>query len=89
MAKTEKTNVMRLLEQKKIPYTPHCYVGTGALSGRSIAAVLKQDPERVFKTLVTQGAKKDHYVFMVPVEQELDLKKAVPVTPEDITVECE
>lgn len=82
MAKTEKSNVMRILEQKKIAYTPHCYVGTGALSGAEIAAVLAQDPERVFKTLVTQGAKKSYYVFMVPVERELDLKKAAQAVGE-------
>lgn len=82
MGKTEKTNVMRILEQKKIPYTPHCYVGTGALSGVEIAAVLRQDPERVFKTLVTQGAKKGYYVFMLPVERELDLKKAAQAVGE-------
>lgn len=73
---TEKTNVMRTLDQKKINYTSHDYTTTEAISGIEVAAVLGQDPNRVFKTLVTVGATKANYVFMIPVEQELDLKKA-------------
>lgn len=72
----EKTNVMRALEQKKISYTSHCYADTDAISGVEVATVLKQDPNRVFKTLVTIGASKSNYVFLVPVHKELDLKKA-------------
>ena len=73
----EKTNVMRLLEQKKIAYTPHCYEDTGALSGVEVASVLGQNPETVFKTLVTYGSKsKGYFVFVIPVAEELDLKKA-------------
>ena len=72
----EKTNVMRLLDKKKIPYTPHCYAGTGALSGLEVAATLGEDPARVFKTLVARGRSGAHYVFLVPVSAELDLKKA-------------
>ena len=74
--KTEKTNVMRLLEQKKLPYTPHDYLATGAVSGVEVAAALGEPPERVFKTLVTTGASGGHYVFVIPVAEELDLKKA-------------
>ena len=71
-----KTNVMRLLEQKKLPYTPHDYLATGAVSGVEVAAALGEPPERVFKTLVTTGASGGHYVFVIPVAEELDLKKA-------------
>ena len=72
----EKTNVMRVLDQKKVAYESHCYADSGVISGAEVARVLSQDPERVFKTLVTVGASKAHYVFMIPVERELDLKKA-------------
>lgn len=73
---TEKTNVMRILDQKKIPYNSYCYADTDALSGVEVAAVLNQNPDRVFKTLVTVASSKSYYVFLVPVEKELDLKKA-------------
>ena len=72
----EKTNVMRILDSKKINYTSHCYAGTTAVSGAEVAAVLGEDPKRVFKTLVTVGASKTNYVFVIPAEEELDLKKA-------------
>lgn len=72
----EKTNVMRILEQKKVDYNSYCYVDSDAISGTEIAAVLNEDPNRVFKTLVTVGATKTNYVFVIPVEKELDLKKA-------------
>ncbi len=72
----EKTNVMRLLESKKIPYQGHCYLQSGAVDGLSVAAALQQDPARVFKTLVTVSASGKHYVFVVPVCRELNLKKA-------------
>ena len=74
----EKTNVMRLLEQKKVPYTPHQYPHQGgmAVDGATVAAVLGRDPASGFKTLVTRGATKANYVFVVPVLAELDLKKA-------------
>ena len=80
--KIEKTNVMRLLDQKKAAYTARYYGDTGAVSGAEVAAVLGLDPARVFKTLVTQGAGGAHYVFMVPVERELDLKKAAKAAGE-------
>lgn len=73
---TEKTNVMRILEQKKISYKSYCYADTGVISGIDVAAVLKQDPKQVFKTLVTIGSSNNNYVFLVPVLKELDLKKA-------------
>ena len=72
----EKTNVMRILEQKKVKYESHCYAHTDAVSGTEVAEVLGQDPKRVFKTLVTVGKSKSYYVFVVPVEEELNLKKA-------------
>lgn len=72
----EKTNVMRILEQKKINYTSYCYADTGVISGIEVAAALNQDPNRVFKTLVTMGGSNNNYVFLVPVQKELDLKKA-------------
>jgi Cys-tRNA(Pro)/Cys-tRNA(Cys) deacylase len=77
MKKTdEKTNVMRLLDSKKVKYDKHLYVDTDAISGVEIAEVLHQDPNHVFKTLVTVGASGNHFVFLVPVHRELDLKKA-------------
>lgn len=72
----EKTNVMRLLEQKKIPYQSHSYAHTDAISGVDVAQVLNQNPAQVFKTLVALGKSGNHYVFMIPVAEELDLKKA-------------
>lgn len=72
---------MRILEQKKIPYKSHSYVDTDAVSGVEVATVLGQDPDRVFKTLVTVGAR-EHYVFLVPVKKELDLKKAAKAVEE-------
>jgi len=83
MAKNnDKTNVMRILEQKKIPYTSHSYIDTDAISGTEVATVLGENPLRVFKTLVTQGASKTYFVFLVPVEKELDLKKAAKAVGE-------
>ncbi|MBQ4283059.1 MAG: Cys-tRNA(Pro) deacylase [Lachnospira sp.] len=78
----EKTNVMRILEQKKIKYTPHCYADTDAISGVEVATVLGQDPKQVFKTLVTVAKSGKNYVFVIPVEQELDLKKAAKAVGE-------
>lgn len=72
----QKTNVMRILEQKKVTYLPHCYADTDAVSGMEVAKVLGQDVSQVFKTLVTVGSAKKNYVFVVPVNKELDLKKA-------------
>lgn len=72
----EKTNVMRILDKFKINYKTYSYVGTDAISGIEVAKVLNQNPKQVFKTLVTTGKSGKHYVFMIPVEEELDLKKA-------------
>ena len=72
----EKTNAIRIIEQKKLNYQFHDYVGTNAISGEDVAKVLNQDPNHVFKTLVTIGKSNNHYVFLVPVTMELDLKKA-------------
>ena len=76
--KEEKTNVMRILEQKNIPYTAHTYEHEEgvAVDGVTVAAQLGQDPEQVFKTLVARGASKGIYVFCIPVAENLDLKKA-------------
>ncbi len=80
--KNDKTNVMRLLEQKKIPYKSHDYSGTGALSGTEVAAALSENPDKVFKTLVTVGKSKAYHVFVIPVACELDLKKAAKAAGE-------
>lgn len=77
-----KTNVMRLLDAAKIGYKDHNYESTGAISGTEVAEVLGEPPEKVFKTLVTEGFNKAHYVFVIPVEKELDLKKAAKAVGE-------
>ncbi len=83
MKKSEiKTNAIRLLEQKKIPFKINNYVDSGVLSGMEVAKVLGEDPERVFKTLVTVGKSGEHYVFVVPVNKELNLKKAAAASGE-------
>jgi Cys-tRNA(Pro)/Cys-tRNA(Cys) deacylase len=79
--KTEKTNVMRILDQRGISYVPHFYQETESPEGTStyglhIAEALGQDPTRVFKTLVARGASGNFLVFEVPVAESLDLKKA-------------
>ena len=78
----EKTNVMRVLEQKKVNYKSYYYTGDGTLSGVEVAALLGQNPKRVFKTLVTVGKSKKNYVFVSPVDQELNLKKAAAAVGE-------
>ena len=76
-ASNDKTNVMRLLEQKKLSYTPHSYPhADGPVDGVTVAGMIGVDPARVFKTLVARGASKAIYVFVIPVARELDLKKA-------------
>ena len=77
-----RTNVMRILDQKKVNYTAHEYESTGAISGTEVAAALKQDERQVFKTLVATSHSKQHYVFMVPVTGGLDLKKAAKAAGE-------
>lgn len=76
MKKQEKTNVMRILDQKKINYNSYDYRGTNAVSGMEVATSLNENPNKVFKTLVTVAKSKINYVFVVPVNKELDLKKA-------------
>ncbi len=82
MKKEEKTNVMRVLDGKKITYVSHAYDPDPTMSGEEIAGILKEDPEKVFKTLVTQGRSGTYYVFVVPVKAELDLKKAAKAAGE-------
>lgn len=83
MAKKEdKTNVMRLLEQKKVPYTPHTCPVPDLTNGVEVAKSLGQAPERAFKTLVTTGKSGEHFVFVIPVDRELDLKKAAKAAGE-------
>lgn len=77
-----KTNVMRELDKLKINYNHYCYAITDAISGIEVASVLNQNPEMVFKTLVTVGKSKKYYVFMLPVAKELDLKKAAKAVGE-------
>ena len=74
--KDYKTNVMRILDKYKIPYNHYSYADTDAISGVEVAAALNQNPDKVFKTLVTVSKSKKYYVFMIPVAKELDLKKA-------------
>ena len=78
MGKEAKTNAMRMLERAKVAYTSHEYPHEEgqAVDGANVARLTGQDPARVFKTLVTQGADRNYYVFVVPVLAELDLKKA-------------
>jgi Cys-tRNA(Pro)/Cys-tRNA(Cys) deacylase len=78
----EKTNAMRKLASMKIAFKEHYYADTGAIAGADVARALGEDPARVFKTLVTVGKTGAHYVFLVPVEEELDLKKAASAVGE-------
>ena len=81
--KEEKTNVMRVLDREKIPYTAHAYpVGDSAPDGVTAAQMLGQDPAAVFKTLVTKGVSGGYYVFDIPVAATLDLKKAAKAVGE-------
>ena len=80
--KEEKTNVMRTLDQKKIPYTAFSYDPDGPIDGVSVAAEVGLDAASVFKTLVTKGASGAYYVFDIPVAENLDLKKAAKAVGE-------
>ncbi|MCR5440700.1 MAG: Cys-tRNA(Pro) deacylase [Lachnospiraceae bacterium] len=82
MKKEDKTNVCRVLDGKKIPYETHAYEPDAGLTGEQIAAILGEDTSKVFKTLVTQGKSGGYYVFVVPVAEELDLKKAAKASGE-------
>ena len=78
----QKTNASRSLEQKKIDFKVYNYSQEEAISGVEVASVLGQNPDMVFKTLVTVGKSGNHYVFMIPVAKELDLKKAAKAVGE-------
>ena len=82
MKNNEKTNVMRVLESKKIPYEAHIYTPDPTLTGEQIADILGEDAKKVFKTLVTQARSGAFYVFVIPVTEELDLKKAAKAAGE-------
>ena len=82
MKKEEKTNVMRVLDQKRMEYKSYSYGDGTAISGTEVAAILGKDPSCVFKTLVTVGKSGQHYVFVIPVEKELDLKLAAKAAGE-------
>ena len=82
MKKEEKTNVCRVLDSKKITYNLHTYEADPTLTGEQIAGILGEAKEKVFKTLVTVGKTGQHYVFVVPVAEELDLKKAAKAAGE-------
>ena len=78
----EKTNPMRILDRAKVSYTVHDYTSTGSVAATDVASVLGEDPKEVFKTLVTQGKSERYYVFVVPSDKELDLKKAAAAVGE-------
>ena len=76
------TNVMRILKQKKIPFVEHTYTADPTKTAEDIAQEVGLPPERVFKTLVTIGRSKNHYVFVIPSYGHLDLKKAAATVKE-------
>lgn len=78
----EKTNVMRLLDGRKIPYAARNYEPDPSMTGEEIAQLLGENPDQVYKTLVTEGKPGRHYVFVIPVRSELDLKKAAKAAGE-------
>ena len=82
MKKNNKTNVMRILDKNKLQYKNYCYSGTNAISGLEVANAINQNTNKVFKTLVTIGSSKNNYVFLVPVNKELNLKKAATAVNE-------
>ena len=77
-----KTNAMRILDKQKINYKTYSYIADGSTTGTEIAKILNQNPAQVFKTLVTIGKTGNHYVFMIPVAEELNLKKAATAVGE-------
>lgn len=83
MAKEAKTNAMRFLDRNKISYTTHTYdCSDGKIDGLAVAEKLNQDREKVFKTLVTVGHSKNYFVYVIPVAEELDLKKCARAAEE-------
>lgn len=77
-----KTNAMRILDKFKLQYECISYSDISAVSGRSVADALLENPNQVFKTLVAQGHSKKYYVFMIPVTKYLNLKSAAKITGE-------
>lgn len=82
MGKEVKTNAMRILDKNKIEYKMHLYESDGFLDGVSVAKKLLQPLETTFKTLIAQGKSKNYYVFVIPVAEELELKKAARIVQE-------
>ena len=80
--KITKTNALRILDAQNISYEVRTYPDDGPINGTAVAAYLGEDPAQVYKTLVTTGASKQHYVFCIPVEAHLDLKKAAKAVNE-------
>lgn len=80
--KETKTNAMRILETKKIPYKTHTYECDEFIDAIQIADMLSLPYEKVYKTLVTQGNSKNYYVFVIPIAEELDMKKAAKAVGE-------
>ena len=78
----DKTNVMRLLEQRNIPYKSHYYKDSGLISGVDVINYLHENPNSAYKTLVTRSKTDENYVFLVPVSKELDLKLAAEAVGE-------
>ena len=78
----EKTNVMRILDQKGVKYTPFCYVESQAVNGVEVAEFLGVPKNQTFKTLITVGKSGRYYVFDIPVDKELDLRKAAEAVGE-------
>ena len=86
MSELTKTNAMRILDSSRTVYRVHTYDPEGGIDGISVARQLGQDPQQVFKTLVTQGKSRAFYVFVIPVAESLDLKKAAKVSGEKAIV---
>lgn len=82
MAKEVKTNAIRFLEKNKVDFTFHTYESDGFLDGVSVAQKLNQPVELTYKTLVTRGKSNNYYVYVIPVAEELDLKKAAKAVGE-------
>ena len=78
----EKTNVMRILDKEHIKYQAYDYTKLNVISGMDVAMALGENPNHVFKTLVTVAKSKEHYVFVLPVNKELDLKKCAKAVNE-------
>lgn len=83
MAKENKTNAMRILDKNNIKYITHSYENKdNKIDGIAVANKIGKDVDSVFKTLVTQGNSKDFYVFVIPVAEELDMKKSSKIAGE-------